>query len=191
MEQDPVQVGQPENNCPPGSSVEVSVPASLEYLPVLSTSVREYCATLPALFQTLHDPEKAGQRPPGVGTLTLPNSNATILTSYSHFVYSVELIVQELASNIIRHGYATASGRAELQLTLCVETGAEGWPALAIYLEDSAPAFNPTEQPFNPPQPQELRESGYGLYLVDRLSDQLIYTRIGDKNRLKVLKYLY
>ncbi len=153
--------------------VDVSIPASYENLTIFGTIIREYCAALPQLLQE-----------------ALPASETAIPTNYSHLVYCVELVVQEAASNIIRHGYREEAGAGELRLQLSLDASEANLHALVILLEDSAPAFNPTLARIEPPNPLDPRESGYGLYLIQKLTDKLEYWREAGKNYLKMVKYL-
>ena len=102
--------------------IEVSLPANYDSLPLIGTIVREFCAALPRFLKPENIPDAAMKRYRfGTGMLKLPGSEATITAGYSHFVYSVELILQEVASNIIRHGYGEKNPEAGLSLTLSVE----------------------------------------------------------------------
>jgi serine/threonine-protein kinase RsbW len=177
--------------------VEVSIPASYDFLPLFGATVREFCASLPVFLKeenSENDPkdnDRDGEsRRFGVGILQLPDSGATIESGYSHFVYSVELILQEASSNIIRHGYGGENLDASLHLTLSVEEVNFKQYALVIEVIDTAPAFNVTVAPVESPNPLELRESGYGIYLIHKLTDKLDYSRREGKNYLKMVKYL-
>jgi anti-sigma regulatory factor (Ser/Thr protein kinase) len=178
------------------ATIELTIPASYSWLPLLGAVAREYCATLPNLLQEEMQSRRSrvgvasGGRRFGTGTLQLPNSGATITASYSHFVYSVELILQEVATNIIRHGYGGENLDVSVHLLLSVKELDSGRFALLLELTDTGPAFDMTNKPVTMPNPLEPRESGYGLYLIDRLADKLEYSRHNDKNHLKVVKYL-
>jgi anti-sigma regulatory factor (Ser/Thr protein kinase) len=179
------------------SIIEVSVPAHLDNLPLLCAAVREFCAALPILIQ-----EELAAQPPeiretlselhrfGTGPLRLPGSEATITAGYSHFVYSIELVLQEAATNIIRHGYGGETSEASLGMKLWVERAAPKHFILILELTDTAPPFDPTLAAAVQPNPLEPRESSYGIYLIQKLSDHLQYFRQDGKNHLKVLKYL-
>lgn len=172
---------------PPGRQITVTIPARLAILPVLGAAVREYCAALPNLYV------QSDQTNLAFGNLTraLPtaSSGLAVRTSYSHFVYSAELILQEAATNIILHGYGKDESGAALQLELWAGTiGAR--QALVMELSDTAPPFDPTLAGWRDPDPHELRESGYGLYLIRKLTDDFSYYYGAGRNHLRLIKYL-
>ena len=169
--------------------VEIIVPANYDYLAILGAVAREFCAALPLLLPQSKAELDTGVRRFGTGILKLPGSTATVTASYSHFVYSVELVLQEVASNIVRHGYGEGSV-AQIHLSLSVEEVSSGRNALIISIKDDAPAFDPTLAQIEPPDPHDPRESGYGLYLIHKLTDQLEYTRQDGWNYLRMTKYL-
>ncbi len=178
------------------ATIELTIPASYSWLPLLGAVAREFCATLPNLLQEEMQSRRgrvaaaSSGRRFGTGTLQLPNSGATIIASYSHFVYSVELILQEIATNIIRHGYGGENPAVSVHLLMSVKELESGRFALLLEITDTGPAFDLTSKPVPMPNPLEPRESGYGLYLIDRLADKLEYSRYNDKNHLTVVKYL-
>lgn len=177
--------------------VEVSIPACYDYLPMLGAVAREFCAALPGIIQeeklelsaTDHSNGKEGRRL-GTGTLQLPGSGATIISGYSHFVYSIELLLQEATSNIIRHGYGGKNLEEFIKVKISVEHFDSGKYGLVMELEDSATAFDPTAAPVEMPNPLDPQESGYGIYLIHKLLDKLDYSRHDGKNYLKMVKYL-
>ena len=159
------------------TEVTLQIPARLELLPVLGAGVREYCATLPGVIRA--DMGTAGR-------LDLGRSSASF--GYSHFVYSAELILQEAASNIIRHGYGQGWIGQFLHLTLGIARLPQ--PVLLMELRDAAPPFDPTQALWNEPDPLEPRESGYGIYLIRKLTDGVSYRYQEGYNCLRMLKYI-
>jgi anti-sigma regulatory factor (Ser/Thr protein kinase) len=184
----------------PGSQVEVSVPASVNWLPVLSEAVREYCAILPVIFggeQVKRPPAEARPRQFGTSRLVLPNSNGqAIETSFTHFVYSVQLILQEAATNVVRHGYDAAPDLAKRYLFLNLSAAnflvgeQQNQQSLIMVLSDTADPFDPTTAPVRAPNPLEPQEGGYGLYLIKKLTDHLEYSHENGRNHLKMIKYI-
>jgi anti-sigma regulatory factor (Ser/Thr protein kinase) len=99
----------------------------------------------------------------------------------SETAFKVQLILDELISNVIRWGYRDDRSHT-LRITITVE------PAeLCAVIEDDAEAFDPTE--FSSPDIQakaeDRSEGGLGIHLVRNLAD-LTYRRIGDQNRVEL-----
>ncbi len=96
--------------------------------------------------------------------------------------------VDEIATNIIEHGYAKKEDRGIIELEAQLDRA-----ALIISLEDTGISYNPTEHP--PPndleKPLEEREiGGLGVYLAQISVDKLIYERIGQRNCNRLIVYL-
>jgi anti-sigma regulatory factor (Ser/Thr protein kinase) len=94
--------------------------------------------------------------------------------------------VDEVASNIVTHGYAEA-GRAGM-----VHVWAEiGEQALTVVLEDTGVAYNPDLSALpDLDMPLENRElGGLGLFLAGQKVDELRYDRVGDRNRHTFVVY--
>ncbi|MGA2613825.1 MAG: ATP-binding protein [Spirochaetia bacterium] len=94
--------------------------------------------------------------------------------------YRLLLAVDEVATNIITHGYLETGidGRLEVRAEVDGEH-------LTIALGDSGPAFDPTqvsEPDVNQPV-EDRKVGGMGLYLAIRNVDQFKYQRVGDQNR--------
>ncbi len=176
-----------------GTRLEVTIPARLEFLTFLCAVVREYCAGLPHLLPALEAKAGLASDPKRVATGSLGQPGVT-KPGYSHFVYSTELILQEATLNIIRHGYnPSAEGQ-----TVALQVGISWFPdpetpfgrrGFVIELTDSAPRFDPTQVNLSDPDPLEPRESGYGVYLIHKLTDGLDYRYEGG-NQLRMVKYL-
>lgn len=95
--------------------------------------------------------------------------------------YRLRLAVDEIASNIVIHGYdeACLSGDIDLQATIDDST-------LTIVIEDTAISYDPCAQetPDNLDKPIELRpHGGLGVYLAIQGVDKFMYEREGDRNR--------
>ena len=94
--------------------------------------------------------------------------------------YRLRLAIDEIATNIITHGYNEAGheGFLELRADISDET-------LTVSLEDTSAAYDPREAP--PPDvnlPPEQREiGGLGALIAMRSVDKFVYERIGDRNR--------
>jgi anti-sigma regulatory factor (Ser/Thr protein kinase) len=91
--------------------------------------------------------------------------------------HDVELVFEEVASNIVNYGRPSDAIEARLQF------GAE----TILTFEDDGVAFDPREQPPPPPaaRPSDLRIGGLGLVIVRDLCARLDYARTPDgRNRL-------
>jgi len=95
--------------------------------------------------------------------------------------YRLRLAVDEIATNIIVHGYEEAG------LEGCVTIAAEiDDQTLKITLEDTCKPYDPNqkETPIDLKEPLETRNiGGLGVYLAFQGVDQFIYERIDDRNR--------
>lgn len=95
--------------------------------------------------------------------------------------YQLRLAVDEIATNIITHGYQEA-GRSGV-LNLQAEFNKY---ALTISVEDTGVPFDSTltPTPDNLDQPLEEREpGGLGVYIAMHGVDKFIYERVGERNR--------
>lgn len=94
--------------------------------------------------------------------------------------YRLRLAVDEIATNVVVHGYRKAGqeGELELESTTDAET-------LTVFLYDTAPPFDPLSAP-TPDVTAPLADrsvGGLGVYLARRNVDRLGYERVGDRNR--------
>ncbi len=95
--------------------------------------------------------------------------------------YRLRLAVDEIATNIIIHGYEEAGIEGEIICKSKIEE-----QAVTIYLEDTGVEYDSTqqEQPDNLDLPLEEREiGGLGIYLAINGVDIFQYERIGNCNR--------
>jgi len=90
-----------------------------------------------------------------------------------------QLALDELLSNIVRHGYAGAPG--DITLTF----GRTG-DAVSIEVVDTAREFDPRRAPApDVTSPLESRGAGgLGVFLAESLLDELSYERRGDQNHV-------
>jgi anti-sigma regulatory factor (Ser/Thr protein kinase) len=95
--------------------------------------------------------------------------------------YNVELVVEEIATNIIRHSRASD----ESEVVLSLELG----ESVVLTVEDSGMPFDPTQQP-DPKAPDSIdtaKVGGLGLVLVRKASKRIEYERTAtQRNRLTV-----
>ncbi len=95
--------------------------------------------------------------------------------------YKLRLAVDEIATNIVIHGYEEAGiqGNIGCQAELNNKT-------LTIYLEDTGAEYDSTQknQPDDLYKPLEERHiGGLGIYLAINGVDKYIYERLGNVNR--------
>ncbi len=84
--------------------------------------------------------------------------------------FDMLMAVNEMATNVIMHGYQGQSGLIEVEVSRAGDS-------LVVYLRDQAPSFDPTTVP-DPDlsQPLEKRPLGkVGVYLTRRLVDDMTY----------------
>lgn len=95
--------------------------------------------------------------------------------------YGLRLAVDEIATNIILHGYEESGkeGNLEVQIELNSDN-------LTVLIEDTAVLYNPTMQAIPDDlakPPQERHIGGLGVYLAIQGVDKFSYERIGNRNR--------
>ncbi len=108
---------------------------------------------------------------------------ATIANLNSKAAYKLRLSVDEIATNIITHGYEEAGLTGQIYLRAYIDNF-----SLTLAIEDTGVIYNPKEKAslqkeyFN--QTLETREvGGLGIHLVLESVDEFRYERVGDRNR--------
>jgi anti-sigma regulatory factor (Ser/Thr protein kinase) len=94
--------------------------------------------------------------------------------------YRLSLAVDEIATNIVVHGYGDAGLSGNLTVWADIDD------QLKIYLEDTGEPFDPRQapRPGNLDQPLEERgDGGLGIYLALWGVDDFAYERVGGANR--------
>lgn len=97
--------------------------------------------------------------------------------------YKLRLAVDEIASNIIMHGYEEANLSGKIDLIADINDS-----ALTLALEDTGARYDPyervgvEEEDFNKPL-EERPIGGLGVYLAIQGVDKYFYERVGDRNR--------
>ncbi|MFJ8012377.1 ATP-binding protein [Streptomyces sp. NPDC096339] len=92
--------------------------------------------------------------------------------------YRIRLAVDELATNIVMHGYRGGDGRITVR-------GRSGPGEVRIVIEDGAPAFDPVEGRLPPAPgvpPGERRIGGLGIHLALTSVDGFGYRRTDGRN---------
>ena len=97
-------------------------------------------------------------------------------------VFAVDLILNELLVNVIKHGYGD-DGTHEIQILLS-DTG----PELCIDLVDDGRAFNPLDEPAlkSAANLEEASIGGRGIHLVKNYSTSHAYRREKDRNHIRL-----
>jgi anti-sigma regulatory factor (Ser/Thr protein kinase) len=97
--------------------------------------------------------------------------------------YKLRLAVDEVATNIILHGYEEAGLAGDLSLEASLDA-----QKLTLVIEDQALPYDPTQHQL--PSQQDLAQSlnertegGLGIYLVLEGVDQFLYERSENLNR--------
>ena len=97
--------------------------------------------------------------------------------------YACQLAVGEACENIICHGYQCKEG-GDIEVTAHSTPG-----ELTIELEDSAPPFDPTTIAVSECEEQIVDQiGGLGIPIIQRVMDEVKYSRRGRKNRLTLRK---
>ena len=108
---------------------------------------------------------------------------ATIAELNRKATYKLRLAVDEIATNIITHGYAEAGLTGEIYLHTNIDNS-----RLTLAIEDTGVIYNPHEKAALKQeylsQTLETREvGGLGVHLVLESVDEFRYERSGDRNR--------
>jgi serine/threonine-protein kinase RsbW len=98
------------------------------------------------------------------------DDSTAALNQPAAWVDDLVLAVDELATNIIRHGYRGKSGEIEIEIIPLTN-------AIKICLRDQAPLFDPTRiPPADVTSPLDRRPiGGLGIHLVRRLVDSFTH----------------
>lgn len=81
---------------------------------------------------------------------------------------TIVLAVQELCVNIVQHAYAGHQG--EIKIVIHIHSN-----KITLEFEDTAPHHYNLPEQITPPDPLDLPESGWGIFLVYELMDKVIY----------------
>ncbi|GAB4214562.1 MAG: ATP-binding protein [Roseiflexaceae bacterium] len=99
-------------------------------------------------------------------------------------IYAVQLAAHEICANIVEHAYAGRNdGRIAVALALV-----ERPRRMVVELYDNGRPFDPADAP--EPDLSVPQTSGYGMFLVRNLVDEVDYIPERAGNRWKLVKYL-
>ena len=93
------------------------------------------------------------------------------------------LAMQELCVNIVKHGYAGAAGTIVLLVELDTAQ-------LRVTVHDTAPNAFTMPDEIEAPDPLALPESGWGIFIIHQVFDQVQYERLPDGNCWRLQKAL-
>lgn len=96
-------------------------------------------------------------------------------------VYSVQLAIHEICSNIIEHSY-----RGLLDRNIKVEFFIDENNVFFVDIYDNGTLFNLKE--VNLPSLDKPQVRGYGLFIVQNLMDKVIYEETHDRNHWRLVK---
>ena len=97
--------------------------------------------------------------------------------------FAMDLCLEEVLSNIIRHGYG---GESSHEIVIRYQNRRNGFFALIV--EDGAPLFNPLTVP-SPPVPSTLEDisgGGQGIRLLKQSADAIEHEPMSNGNRLTI-----
>jgi serine/threonine-protein kinase RsbW len=93
--------------------------------------------------------------------------------------FAIELCLEELLSNVVRHGYASEAGHF---IAVRCSPSAD---KLTFAVEDHAPPFQPVRPADPPPETlNTLAPGSQGLRLLFRFAGAVRYERLADGNRV-------
>jgi serine/threonine-protein kinase RsbW len=102
-------------------------------------------------------------------------------------VFKLRLILEELVVNALTHGGGAARARVQVQVTIRREAD-----KLRIEVQDDGVAFDPTaaESPDVGLSAEDRDIGGLGIHFVRQLTQEFSYERVGEFNRLSMVKRL-
>ncbi len=102
--------------------------------------------------------------------------------------YHVELCAVEAVTNVIKHAYRLDPGY-KVEMTASIEDD-----AIILRISDTGEPLDSDYTThtfsFDPDKPDTAPELGMGVFLINKLMDEVLYKRIAEKNVLTLKKYL-
>jgi serine/threonine-protein kinase RsbW len=104
--------------------------------------------------------------------------------------WPVEVSLDEVLANVVRHGLAGRGTEAQVELELQLDPGNP--PRCEVRIADDGPEFDPlrAEAPDTSLGVDERPIGGLGIELVRRLMDEVHYERKDGRNRLRLVRHL-
>ncbi len=111
----------------------------------------------------------------------MPHLEGVTLTDRARF--RIELVLEELVMNVVRHAHPKAAALDGHSFRLGVQVDAD---TLRMCLEDDGLPFDPAAAPDVPPSTSlsSARVGGLGLVLVHKSARSMRHERVGHLNRL-------
>ncbi|MCI0381726.1 MAG: ATP-binding protein [Chlamydiae bacterium] len=94
----------------------------------------------------------------------------------------IELALEEVIVNVIRHGYSNQSGTIELSCRIFPRRSIE------FTLIDKAPSFNPLKKMRSFERIDQWQEGGLGIFFMQECMDEVHYERQHPYNILTLIK---
>lgn len=100
-------------------------------------------------------------------------------------IHHCYLAVDEACTNIVEHGYGLNCDVCIIEVSCQYDDS-----ALTITIWDDSPPFDPLSRPDpNPGAPlTERGAGGWGIFFIKKLMDSVIYSHVGNRNRLVLVK---
>jgi serine/threonine-protein kinase RsbW len=117
------------------------------------------------------------------GCVTALLSQEPDLSDRDAQTFEVALAVHETCLNIIEHAYGGQPGRVQVAFTFLDDPR-----RLEIEVHDTGESFDLAD--IQPPNLDEAHTGGYGLFLIQRLMDEVVYTPEPGNNRWRLVKGL-
>lgn len=101
-------------------------------------------------------------------------------------IFRLELVVEEIVGNVIRHSGCQGDGSIALTFELIGEE-------MQIVVEDEGIPFNPLDAPapVRPTTALDVPIGGRGIMMVRRVASALHYARVDNRNRLTIRVQLH
>lgn len=101
----------------------------------------------------------------------------------SQIAYQIRLAVHEVCTNIINHAYAGIEGQIRLAFTTT-----DSPLRMVVDVWDDGASFDPAT--VRTPDLNKAQTSGYGLFLVHQLMDEVAYESLPDQNHWRLVKII-
>jgi serine/threonine-protein kinase RsbW len=95
-------------------------------------------------------------------------------------VWAIELALAEVLANVMRHAYDSQPGH-EIRLSLMIDD-----EKLELEVQDFADPFQRDSIP--PADLDTPRTGGYGLYIIEELMDEVIYSAADNGGHIRMVK---
>lgn len=100
-------------------------------------------------------------------------------------LFGLTLALEECASNVVNHGLRRDAGKT-FQVTFSQADG-----TMVIELRDAGPPFDPTlAPPGDGIAGDDDAPGGWGIFLVRKYTDEMVYAREAGENVLRLIKRL-